>query len=82
MRSRRRTCSGPKCALPPRQRAALVLRYYEDLSESDTAQLMGCAVGTVKSQVSAGLDRLRQRMGPEVSGLLVDDSVDDPAVTS
>jgi RNA polymerase sigma-70 factor (sigma-E family) len=69
-------------ALPPRQRVALVLRYYEDLSESDTAQLMGCAVGTVKSQVSAGLDRLRQRMGPEVSGLLADDSADDPAVTS
>jgi RNA polymerase sigma-70 factor (sigma-E family) len=69
-------------ALPPRQRAALVLRYYEDLSESDTAQLMGCAIGTVKSQVSAGLDRLRQRMGPEVSGLLVGDPNDDPAVTS
>lgn len=69
-------------ALPPRQRAALVLRYYEDLSESETAQLMGCAVGTVKSQVSAGLDRLRQRMGPGVSGLLADDSADDPAVTS
>jgi RNA polymerase sigma factor (sigma-70 family) len=69
-------------ALPPRQRAALVLRYYQDLSESDTAQLMGCAVGTVKSQVSAGLDRLRQRMGPEVSGLLVGDPTDDPAVTS
>ena len=68
-------------ALPARQRAALVLRYYEDLSESDTAQLMGCAVGTVKSQVSAGLDRLRQRMGPEVFGLLVNDPTDDPAVT-
>jgi RNA polymerase sigma-70 factor (sigma-E family) len=65
-------------ALPPRQRAALVLRYYEDLSEADTAQLMGCAVGTVKSQVSAGLDRLRQRMGPDLVGLPTDDS----AVTS
>jgi RNA polymerase sigma-70 factor (sigma-E family) len=69
-------------ALPPRQRAALVLRYYEDLSESDTAQLMGCAVGTVKSQVSAALDRLRQHMGPGASGLPVDDPADDPAVTS
>jgi RNA polymerase sigma-70 factor (sigma-E family) len=66
------------CALPPRQRAALVLRFYEDLSESDTAQLMGCAVGTVKSQVSAGLDRLRQRMGPELVSFLAD----DPEVTS
>ena len=65
-------------SLPPRQRAALVLRYYEDLSESDTAQLMGCAVGTVKSQVSAALDRLRQRIGPDVVGLPTDDS----AVTS
>jgi RNA polymerase sigma-70 factor (sigma-E family) len=65
-------------ALPPRQRAALVLRYYEDLSESDTAQLMGCAVGTVKSQVSAALDRLRQRVGPELVGFLAD----DPGVTS
>ena len=38
--------------LPARQRAALVLRYYEDLSESETAGLMNCSVGTVKSQVS------------------------------
>ena len=60
--------------LPPRQRAALVLRYYEDLSESDTAQLMGCAVGTVKSQVSAALDRLRQQMGPDLVFLATDDS--------
>jgi len=64
-------------ALPPRQRAALVLRYYEDLSESDTAQLMGCAIGTVKSQVSAGLERLRERMGPELVGFLAE----DPEVT-
>ena len=41
-------------SLPPRQRAAIVLRYYEDLSESRTAEVMGCSVGTVKSQVSAG----------------------------
>jgi RNA polymerase sigma-70 factor (sigma-E family) len=61
-------------ALPPRQRAALVLRYYEDLSESDTAELMGCAVGTVKSQVAAGLGRLRQRVGPDLIGFSPDDS--------
>jgi RNA polymerase sigma factor (sigma-70 family) len=65
-------------SLPPRQRAALVLRYYEDLSESDTAQLMGCAVGTVKSHVSAGLSRLRERMGPDLVGFPTGDS----AVTS
>jgi RNA polymerase sigma factor (sigma-70 family) len=49
--------------LPPRQRAAIVLRYYEDLSEAQTADVMGCSVGTVKSQVSTGLARLRDRMG-------------------
>lgn len=45
--------------LPPRQRAAVVLRHVEDLSERETAQLMGCSVGTVKSQTHAGLARLR-----------------------
>ena len=53
-------------SLPPRQRAALVLRYYEDLSEVQTAELMGCSVGTVKSQVSAGLAKLRERVGPDL----------------
>lgn len=46
--------------LPPRQRAALVCRFYEDLSEAQTAEVMGCAPGTVKSQVSAGLVKLRR----------------------
>ncbi|RYB88431.1 SigE family RNA polymerase sigma factor [Nocardioides glacieisoli] len=45
--------------LPPRQRAAIVLRYYEDLTEAQTAAALGCAVGTVKSQVHAGLATLR-----------------------
>jgi RNA polymerase sigma-70 factor (sigma-E family) len=45
--------------LRPRQRAAIVLRYYEDLTEAQTADVMGCAVGTVKSLVSRGVDRLR-----------------------
>ncbi len=49
--------------LPPRQRAAIVLRYYEDLSEAQTAEVMGCSVGAVKSQVSIGLGRLRDRLG-------------------
>ena len=57
------------CGLPPRQRTALVLRYYEDLSEAETAELMGCSVGTVKSQVSTALDKLRERVGPD-SGVL------------
>jgi RNA polymerase sigma-70 factor (sigma-E family) len=50
--------------LPPRQRAAIVLRYYEDLTEAQTAEIMGCSVGAVKSHVSIGLGRLRERMGP------------------
>ncbi|WP_457208774.1 SigE family RNA polymerase sigma factor [Nocardioides sp. P5_C9_2] len=46
-------------SLPPRQRAAVVLRYYEDLTEAQTAAALGCAVGTVKSQVHAALATLR-----------------------
>jgi RNA polymerase sigma-70 factor (sigma-E family) len=52
--------------LPPRQRAAIVLRYYEDLTEAQTAAAMDCAVGTVKSQVAAGLAKLRALLGDAV----------------
>lgn len=52
--------------LPPRQRAAIVLRYYEDLTEPQTAAALDCAVGTVKSQVSAGLRTLRTLLGDEL----------------
>lgn len=45
--------------LPPRMRAVIVLRHFDDLSEADTARALGCSVGTVKSQNSRGLERLR-----------------------
>ncbi|MEK2491306.1 SigE family RNA polymerase sigma factor [Kitasatospora purpeofusca] len=46
--------------LPPGQRQAVVLRYWEDLSESQAAAAMGCSVGTVKSQASKGIAKLRE----------------------
>jgi len=48
--------------LPPRQRAVLVLRYYEDLSEAAVAELLHMPVGTVKSNASRGLEDLRRLM--------------------
>ena len=46
--------------LPARQRAMVVLRYYEDLSEAQTAEVLGVSVGTVKSAVSRALSKLRE----------------------
>jgi RNA polymerase sigma-70 factor (sigma-E family) len=45
--------------LPPRQRAAVVLRYFEDLPEADAAAVLGCSGGTVRAQASRGIARLR-----------------------
>lgn len=54
--------------LSPRQRAVLVLRYFDDLTEADTAAALGISVGTVKSHVREALVRLRdQQSGEEQS---------------
>jgi RNA polymerase sigma-70 factor (sigma-E family) len=46
--------------LPPRQRAVIVARYWEQLSEAESAEILGCSVGTVKSATARGLRRLRE----------------------
>ncbi|MEV6151491.1 SigE family RNA polymerase sigma factor [Nonomuraea sp. NPDC052129] len=57
-----------------RQRAVIVLRFWEDLTEAQTAEVLGCAVGTVKSQTHHALARLRE-VAPELVHLL-----DDPEI--
>lgn len=66
--------------LPPRQRDAVILRYYEDLPEAEIARFLGCAVGTVKSQLAKARATLAKAIGEdpsEVSG--ADGGVDDGA---
>jgi RNA polymerase sigma-70 factor (sigma-E family) len=55
--------------LTRRQRAVVVLRFFEDMSEADTAEAMGCTVGTVKSQTHLALKRLREQ-SPELIDLI------------
>jgi DNA-directed RNA polymerase specialized sigma24 family protein len=62
------SCGRPLQHLPPRQRAAIVLRYYLDLPEADVARLLGVPAGTVKSWTHRGLARLRDRLGPTYAG--------------
>jgi RNA polymerase sigma-70 factor (sigma-E family) len=53
--------------LPPKMRAAVVFRYFYDLDVADTADALGCSVGTVKSQTARALDRLRTVLAPSMS---------------
>jgi RNA polymerase sigma-70 factor (sigma-E family) len=55
-------------ALPPRQRAVIVLRYYDDLSEAEIAHTLGISRGTVKSQANKAMSALRTRMGATAEG--------------
>jgi RNA polymerase sigma-70 factor (sigma-E family) len=55
-------------ALTARQRAIILLRYWEDLPEADVAEILGCSVGTVKSTASRGLARLRAVIRNGASG--------------
>ena len=59
--------------LPPRQRTAIVLSYWEELTQAQAAQAMGCSPGTVKSATSRGIRRLR-----ELSGLGENDGTPQP----
>lgn len=58
--------------LPPRMRAVLALRYTEDLSENDTAELLGCSVHTVRSQTVRGLARLRALLGAAAASIILE----------
>ena len=56
------------CALPPRQRAVIVLRFYEDLTESQVAEALACSLGTVKSQGHDAMRALRRGLQAWAAG--------------
>ena len=59
--------------LPPRQRAVIVARYWEQLSEAETAMVLGCSVGSVKASASRGLQRLRELGGTSTTNDLAEE---------
>ena len=62
-------------------RAVLVLRFFEDMSESDTAKALGCGPGTVKSQTSRALARLRELLDDTTSPTTADIAIGGPQWT-
>ncbi|MFC4063009.1 SigE family RNA polymerase sigma factor [Planomonospora corallina] len=64
--------------LTPKQRAVVVLRFWEDLTETQTAEALGCSVGTVKSQTHHALARLRA-LAPELVHLLSEPEITEVA---
>ncbi len=70
-RESRRVLLDALATLPRQQRAAVVLRYFADLSEADTAAALGCSVGAVKSHTSRAVAKLRSL--PVVAALLEDE---------
>ncbi|MGI8696198.1 MAG: SigE family RNA polymerase sigma factor [Mycobacteriales bacterium] len=65
--------------LPARQRATVVLRFYDDLTEAQTAEALGCSVGTVKSQTSRAITRLRAALAADAEpGAAATDLRDTP----
>ncbi len=63
----RRALLAALAELSPRQRAVMVLRYYEDLSEAEIARTLGCSAGTVKSAASRATAKLRESLSGEVA---------------
>jgi RNA polymerase sigma-70 factor (sigma-E family) len=59
--------------LPPRQRAVIVARYWEQLSEAETAMVLGCSAGSVKASASRGLQRLRELSGTSTENDLAEE---------